>query len=122
MDKDLQKIDQKIDKLTEVVSATNKRVDKLADAVTEGFDAMGKRLDSVEEKVEVLTETVVFMKDRMVTKEEMKEAFVESEKKIDMKFRMAEGHLNVIEQKLDENIEKQSDLTIRVTRLESAHS
>lgn len=111
MDKDLQKIDQKID--------------KLAQAMEKGFGAVDKRFGGLEQKfggleqnVEILTETVTFMKDQMVTKTELKEEVAKLATKD--QFKMLEGHLNVIEQKLDVNIEKHKDLEVRVTHLESA--
>lgn len=86
MDQDLQKIDQKIDKLAEQVS--------------------------------MVVEVVLFMKDRMVTKDELEEEITKLATKGEVK--MLEGYLNVIKQKLDTSIEKQKDLEVRVMRLEPA--
>lgn len=90
MDKDLQRIEGKIDKLAEVVASN-----------TQGIQS--------------LTETVIFIKDRVAKTEEKLETLAT---KGEMK--MLEGHMNVIEQKLDTNIERHTDLEVRVTRLESA--
>jgi hypothetical protein len=97
VDKDLQKIDEKID--------------KLATAMEKGFDAVGKRLDVVEE-------TVMFMKDRVATKEDLKKLATKED--ADGKFKMLEGHMNVIEQKLDDHIENLKDIPARVTALETS--
>lgn len=91
MDKDLQKIDEKIDVLAEAVALNTKQI-------------------------EAVLETVIFVKDTVAKTQEDLTEFKEN---TGMKFKMLEGHMNVIEQKLDDQIEAHKDIPARVTTLET---
>lgn len=91
MDKELQKIDEKIDKLAEAVASNTTQISALADVV-------------------------MFMKDRVATKEDLEKLATKED--VGMKYKMLEGHMNVIEQKLDDHVEVQKDIPARVTALE----
>jgi hypothetical protein len=128
MDKDLQRIEGKIDALTDIVAGNTQDVKTLTEVVadntqdvktlTEVVAGNTKGIQNLAETVGTVLEVVTFMTDRMVTKAELKEEVTKLATKGEMK--MLEGHMNVIEQKLDTSIDQHKHLEVRVTRLESA--
>ncbi len=116
MDKDLQKIDEKIDKLASAMEKGFGAVGKQIHGVTTRLDVVGKQIHGVTTRLDTVEETLIFMKDRVATKEDLKT--LATKENVDMTFKMLEGHMNVIEQKLDDHIENLKDIPARVTALE----
>lgn len=76
---------------------------------------MDKDLQKIDEKIEAVLETVIFIKDTVA---KTQEDLTELKENTGMKFKMLGGHMNVIEQKLDDQIENLKDIPARVTALE----
>src|SRR3989344_2356932 len=105
------------DKLTETVGTLAKTVGTLAETVgtltknvdaliknigvlAETVGALGKRVNTLTDNVEALTETVTFIKDHMVTKEELKEQLepinyrlISVEKKVEGLYKLNDGEV-----------------------------
>jgi uncharacterized protein YaaN involved in tellurite resistance len=76
---------------------------------------MDTDLQKIDEKIEAVLESVIFIKDTVAKTQEDLTEFKEN---TGMQFKMLEGHLNIIEQKLDDQIETHKDIPARVTALE----
>lgn len=77
-----------------------------------------KQMDRVEKKIDDLTEVVVFMKDHMVTKEELQETLKEELDPIKNRLISVEKKVEGIYKLNDVEVQKRTDLGKRVTRLE----
>ena len=91
---------QKLDLILTIVSDLKKR----ADIADQRFDKMDQRFDKIEENFEALTETVDYIKDHAVTKEELAEELAP------IKATM------VTKEYLNEKLAEQSDEPVKFTK------
>ena len=92
---------KKLDELATIAKSNSKTLN----SHDKKLNSHGKKLNSHDKKLDELADVVLFIKDRMATKEDLK---------------TLESRLGGIENRLDDELDKRTALDVRVSKLERA--
>jgi hypothetical protein len=92
-----------------------KKIDALTESVDKRFDAVDKRFGASDKKIDDLTDVVIFIKDRMATKEELREV----EERLGNRIIAVEGKVDGVYNLIDQEVDKRKALEVRTTKLEA---